>query len=73
MCRLKLLAFRPNSLGWWGACFRMCGASCMGMSSIVNFINQTVHVAMSADALVSAILCEPTSAVRRAQECRCLM
>lgn len=67
MRRLKLVAFRPNDLGWWGACFRMCGASAMGMASIVNFINQTAHVAMSADALVSTVPCERTSGERREQ------
>ena len=67
MCRLKLVAFRPNDLGWWGACFRMCGASAMGMASIVNFINQTAHVAMSADVLVSPLLCEHYFGERRAQ------
>ena len=46
------MAWRPQVLGWWGSSLRMCGASAMGTASIVNFINQTAHVAMSENVIV---------------------
>ena len=55
LCRFRWVAWRPECLGWWGSCLRMCGASSMGTASIVNFINQTCHVAMSAEFIVSDV------------------
>ncbi|CAK0779986.1 hypothetical protein CVIRNUC_004906 [Coccomyxa viridis] len=47
MPNFRWIAFRPDVIGWWGSCLRLVGATLMGTGSIVNFINQTAHVAMS--------------------------
>ena len=56
LCSFRWVAFRPEVIGWWGSCLRLVGAVLMGTGSIVNFINQTAHVAMSPTLLVSPCL-----------------